>query len=80
MLAFDTFFPSHEIVGTPENTRVLEGEIPHPQTGLPIRMYDTRTFDRVAQLLHAPAPGRSGRSLAVIDADFRVVRRHGVFL
>jgi SAM-dependent methyltransferase len=52
-LTFDTFFPSLEIVGVPEKTRVLEGEIPHPQTGLPIRMYDTRTFDRVAQVQHS---------------------------
>ena len=50
MLAFDTFFPSLEIVGAPENTRVLEGEFPHPETGLPMRMYDTRSFDRVAQV------------------------------
>jgi SAM-dependent methyltransferase len=49
VLAFDTFFPSIEIVGTPPHTRVLEGEVPHPETGLPMRMYDTRTFDRVAQ-------------------------------
>jgi SAM-dependent methyltransferase len=53
MLAFDTFFPSVEIVGTPPQTRVLEGEIPHPDTGLPMRMYDTRTFDRVAQTQHS---------------------------
>jgi SAM-dependent methyltransferase len=52
-LAFDTFFPFHEIVGAPENTRVLEGEIAHPDTGLPMRMYDTRTFDRVAQTQHS---------------------------
>jgi SAM-dependent methyltransferase len=52
-LAFDTFFPSLEIVGTPENTRVFEGEAPHPETGLPMRMYDTRTFDRVAQVQHS---------------------------
>ena len=52
-LAFDTFFPSLEIVGTPAGTRVLEGELRHPQTGLPIRMYDTRTFDRVAQVQHS---------------------------
>lgn len=32
-LTFDTFFPSIQIIGTPENTRVLEGEIPHPVTG-----------------------------------------------
>jgi SAM-dependent methyltransferase len=52
-LTFDTFFPSLEIIGVPENTRVLEGEIPHPQTGLPMRMYDTRSFDRVAQVQHS---------------------------
>jgi len=52
-LAFDTFFPSLEIVGAPENTRVLEGELPHPETGLPMRMYDTRSFDRVAQVQHS---------------------------
>jgi SAM-dependent methyltransferase len=52
-LTFDTFFPSLEIIGTPEHTRVLEGEIPHPETGLPIRMYDTRSFDRVAQVQHS---------------------------
>jgi SAM-dependent methyltransferase len=53
LLAFDTFFPSLEIVGAQQNTRVLEGEISHPQTGLPIRMFDTRSFDRVAQVQHS---------------------------
>lgn len=53
MLAFDTFFPALSIVGAPENTRVLEGELPHPDTGLPMRMYDTRTFNRVAQVQHS---------------------------
>ena len=52
-LVFDTFFPSLDIVGAPQNTRVLEGELPHPQTGLPMRMYDTRSFDRVAQIQHS---------------------------
>jgi SAM-dependent methyltransferase len=52
-LVFDTFFPSLEIVGVPQNTRVLEGELPHPETGLPMRMYDTRSFDRVAQTQHS---------------------------
>jgi len=52
-LTFDTFFPSLEIVGATDNTRVLEGEMPHPQTGLPMRMYDTRSFDRVAQVQHS---------------------------
>jgi SAM-dependent methyltransferase len=53
LLAFDTFFPSLEIVGAAPNTRVLEGETPHPVTGFPMRMYDTRTFDRVAQVQHS---------------------------
>lgn len=52
-LTFDTFFPSLEFVSTPPGTRVLEGEMPHPQTGLPMRMYDTRTVDRVAQSFHS---------------------------
>lgn len=52
-LAFDTFFPSLEIVGAPQHTRVLEGEFPHPDTGLPVRLYDTRNFDRVAQVQHS---------------------------
>ncbi len=53
LLAFDTFFPSLAIIGTPQNSRVLEGEMPHPTTGLPMRMYDTRSFDRVAQVQHS---------------------------
>jgi hypothetical protein len=48
LLAFDTFFPSLTIIGTSQHTRVLESEMPHPATGLPMRMYDTRSFDRVA--------------------------------
>ncbi len=67
LLAFDTFFPSHAIVGAPENTRVLEGELPHPTTGLPMRMYDTRTFDRVAQTQH------SLNELELLDADGNIV-------
>jgi SAM-dependent methyltransferase len=63
LLAFDTFFPSHAIVGAPENTRVLEGELSHPKTGLPMRMYDTRTFDRVAQTQH------SLNELELLDVD-----------
>jgi SAM-dependent methyltransferase len=53
MLAFDTFFPSLEIIGSPQGTRVLEGEFSHPVTGLPVRLYDTRTFDCVAQEQHS---------------------------
>lgn len=62
-LVFDTFFPSLEIIGAPQNTRVLEGEMPHPETGLPMRMYDTRSFDRVDQVQH------SLNELELLDAD-----------
>ena len=68
---FDTFFPSLEIIGTPQNTRVLEGELPHPQTGLPMRMYDTRSFDRgVAQEQH------SVNELELLAADGSVQTTH----
>ena len=70
LLAFDTFFPSHAIVGTPENTRFLEGELPHPKTGLPMRMYDTRTFDRVAQTQH------SVNELELLDAEGNIAKVH----
>jgi SAM-dependent methyltransferase len=48
-LVFDTFFPALEFISTPPGTRVLEGEFPHPQTGRTMRMYDTRTVNRVEQ-------------------------------
>jgi SAM-dependent methyltransferase len=68
LLAFDTFFPASEIVGAPPKTRVLEGEAPHPETGLPMRMYDTRTFDRVAQVQH------SLNEFELLDADGSVAK------
>lgn len=70
LLVFDTFFPSLEIVGAPQNTRVLELEKPHPQTGLPMRMYDTRSFDRVAQVQH------SINELEFLDAAGKVQSVH----
>src|SRR5262249_2280936 len=70
MLAFDTYFPSVEYLAPPPNTRVLEGEIPHPETGLPMRMYDTRTIDRVAQTQH------SVNELELLAADGSVAAIH----
>ena len=69
-LVFDTFFPSLEIIGAPAGTRELEGEIPHPETGLPMRMYDTRTFDRVTQEQH------SLNELEILDAEGKVQTVH----
>jgi len=73
-LTFDTFFPALEFVSTPERTRVLEGEIPHPQTGLAIRMYDTRTIDRVAQVFH------SQNDIELLAADGSVQTVHRSFI
>lgn len=70
LLAFDTFFPAMEYVSTPPGTRVLEGEIPHPETGLPMRMYDTRTIDRVAQTQH------SLNELELLAADGSIMTVH----
>ena len=70
-LTFDTFFPALEFVSTPPGTRVLEGEMPHPQTGLPMRMYDTRTVDRVAQTFHS----LNEIELVAVDGSVQSVHR-----
>jgi 2-polyprenyl-3-methyl-5-hydroxy-6-metoxy-1,4-benzoquinol methylase len=70
LLAFDTFFPSLEYLSIPVGTRVLEGELPHPNTGLPMRMYDTRTIDRVAQTQH------SLNELELLAADGSIAAVH----
>ena len=70
LLAFDTFFPGLEIVGAPEGTRVLEGEVTDPTSGRTLRMYDTRTFDRVAQTQH------SINEVEWLDADGNVGSVH----
>jgi hypothetical protein len=50
LLAFDGAFPGLAWIGAPQNQRELEVETKHPRTGKTIRCYDTRSFDRVAQL------------------------------
>jgi len=52
-LVFNVFFPGLEILGGEQNVPVLEGEAPHPRTGLPVRIYDTRTLNRVEQIQHS---------------------------
>src|SRR5215470_12987078 len=42
-------YPSVAYWAEPDGGRVLEGEVRHPETGLPVRMWDTRTKDRVGQ-------------------------------
>lgn len=70
VLAFDTFFPGLGIIGAAENTRVLELETMHPPTGLPMRVFDTRTFDRVEQVQ------RSINEVELINADGTVRTIH----
>lgn len=53
LLAFDTFFPGAAIVAAPDGVRNLEAEARHPETGMPVRMFDTHTLDRVNQLMHS---------------------------
>ena len=53
VLVFNTFYPGMEYLGGPQGTPVLEGEFPHPVTGLPVRMYDTRTLNRIDQIQHS---------------------------
>lgn len=70
MLAFDAFFPGLGIIGAPENTRVLEAELKHPRTGLPVRVYDTRTFERVEQIQH------SIMEIELLDAAGKIQSTH----
>ncbi len=70
LLAFDTFFPGKEIIIATDGTRVLEGEFAHRDTGLPVRLYDTRSFDRVAQIQH------SRNEIEFLDATGRVTATH----
>jgi SAM-dependent methyltransferase len=70
LLAFDGFFPGLEYLSQPDNVRVLELEIAHPRTGMPVRLYDTRSFDRVAQIM------RSVNEFEELDAQGRVTATH----
>lgn len=50
VLAFDTFFPSWQVIGASSGERVLELETTHAASGNPMRIFDTRAFDRVEQI------------------------------
>jgi len=49
---------------------VLEGEFPHPRTGLPLRLWDTRRKDRVNQIQHSRV------EVEELDAAGKVARTH----
>jgi SAM-dependent methyltransferase len=70
LLAFDAFFPGLPVISGPENTRVLELETKHPRTGLPVRLFDTRSFNRVDQIQ------RSIVEVEELDAGGNVVTTH----
>jgi SAM-dependent methyltransferase len=53
LLAFDVYFPSLAMIGAPQNTRALEMETRYPHSGMLLRCYDTRSFDRVKQIQHS---------------------------
>jgi hypothetical protein len=69
-LAFDVFFPGLGLLGAPENTRMLEIETRHPVTGLPMRLYDTHSFDRVEQIM------QSLNEVEMLDAAGNVTTVH----
>lgn len=74
LLAFDTFFPGREYINLIDCERAFEGEVKHPQTCQTLRMYDTRSFDRVRQIQHSHNEVEflddSGRVVQVIPSDF----------
>ena len=69
-LVFDTAFPGTAWIAAPSGTREMEMEIAHPETGLPVRMWDTRTFDRVRQLQY------SFNEIEMLDATGKVIATH----
>jgi SAM-dependent methyltransferase len=70
LLVFDISYPGQQWIGAPSGRRELEGEIKHPETDLPIRMWDTRTFDRVNQLQY------SFNEIEMLDRTGNVVATH----
>jgi SAM-dependent methyltransferase len=69
MLYFDAFFPGREFLAA-DGKRVLEGEIRHPETGLPVRFYDNRKMDYVEQRQH------SINEIEFLDATGAVTATH----
>jgi len=70
LLVFDICYPGQQWIGATSGRRELECEIKHPETGLPIRMWDTRTFDRVKQLQH------SFNEIEILDSTGKVIANY----
>jgi SAM-dependent methyltransferase len=76
LLAFDGAFPGLAWIGASQDERVLEGETRHPRTGEIMRMYDTRGFDRVAQVQRS----RNEIELDAADGTTRIIHRSEFFV
>jgi SAM-dependent methyltransferase len=69
-VVFNVFYPAREYLTGPEGTPVLELETRNSATGLPVRIYDTRTFDLVAQIQHSQV------EIQELDAEGHVAAVH----
>ncbi len=69
-LVFNVFFPGLEIIAGPQGVPVLELEVHHPRTGLPVRIYDTRTLNRIEQIQHSRV------EIQELDGEGRVAVSH----
>jgi SAM-dependent methyltransferase len=52
-LVFDVFSATPAMVAEPVAAPVLELEVPHPETSLPVRLYDGRRLDPATQTQHS---------------------------
>lgn len=69
LVVIDSYFPSAQYAAT-DQMRVLEGEVTDPRTGHLLRMYDSRTMDRVRQIQH------SDNEIEEFDSNGRLVMTH----
>ena len=70
LLVVNIFFPGMEILGGPEGVPVLELEIKHPVTGLPVRLFDTRTLNRIDQIQYSLV------EVQELDSSGKVIASH----
>jgi SAM-dependent methyltransferase len=69
-LLFDAFSATQAMLAEPVAEPVLEVEVPHPETGLPVRLYDGRHLDVATQTQHSQIEVRE------LDGAGGVARSH----
>ncbi len=69
-LVFDVFSATPAMLAAPIAEPVLELETPHPETGLPLRLYDGRRLDISTQTQHSQI------AIEELDARGQIVRTH----